>query len=55
VLDVAILPVTAATSDFISQKILPEVCLQQQVIHVQIASEGRLVLGAFDNFHHDCV
>jgi hypothetical protein len=55
VLDFVILPVTAVTVDTICQRVLPQVGLKQHVIHAQVASEGRLVLGAFDSFHRGCV
>jgi hypothetical protein len=55
VLDFVILPVTAATADPICQRVLPQVGLTQHVIHVQVASEGRLVLGAFDKFQRGSV
>jgi hypothetical protein len=50
-----ILPVTDATVDTICRRVLPQVGLKHRVIHVQVASEGRLVLGAYDNFHHEGV
>jgi hypothetical protein len=55
VLDFVILPVTAATADTICQEVLPQVGLKHHIIHVQVASEGRLVLGAYDNFNRECV
>jgi hypothetical protein len=53
--DFVILPVTAATSDLVSLRVLSQVGLKHHIIHIQIASESRLVLGAYDNFHRECV
>jgi hypothetical protein len=50
-----IFPVTADTTDVICKRVLPQVGLKHHVLHVQVASCGRLVLGAFDKFHNDCV
>jgi hypothetical protein len=54
-LDFVILPVTAATAETICRRVLPQVGLKHHVVHVQVASEGHLVLGARDNFGRDCV
>ena len=50
--DFVILPATSGSTELICQRILPQVGLKQQAIHVQVASENRLVLGAFDKFQH---
>jgi hypothetical protein len=50
-----ILPITDATADTICRCILPQIGLKHKIVHVQIAAEGRLVLGAYDSFHDDCV
>ena len=45
-----ILPVETKTKEVIKQKILPQVGLRQNVIHVLMEKEGRLVFAAYDNF-----
>ena len=49
-----VLPVTAETRETISREVLPQVGLKNRVLHVQVASGGRLVLGAYDSFHREC-
>ena len=55
VLDFVILPITAATLDTVCQQVLPQVGLKHRVVHVQVASEGCLVFGAYDHFHRESV
>ena len=53
--DFLILPVTAESTEIICHRILPQVGLKHRVIHVQLASAGRLVVAAYDNFDRECV
>jgi len=53
--DFVILPVTAATIDAIDRHVLPHVGLREHVEHIQIASKGKPVFGAYDNFDPGCV
>ncbi len=50
-----ILPVEAGTKEIIKQKILPQVGLRQNVFHVLMEKEGKLVFAAYDNFDSDGV
>ena len=52
--DFIILPVTPTTFETISRQVLPQVGLKHRILHVQIASDDRLVLGAYDAFHREC-
>ncbi len=53
--DFVILPLDDKTIPLILEQVLPNVGLDSRVLHVQIAIEGRLIFGAYDNFHRDCV
>jgi hypothetical protein len=48
-----ILPITPSTFETVSRKVLPQAGLKHRILHVQIASGGRLVLGAYDAFHRE--
>jgi hypothetical protein len=57
VLDFVVAPLSAHNVEVVSRAVLKKDLLSEGdgVIHVQIASAGRLVFGAYDNFHPDCV
>ena len=46
-----ILPLEASTTDAIITRILPRIGMAHNIVHTQIAREGLLVFGAYDNFH----
>lgn len=54
-IDFVILPVTSDTLETVCRHILPKIGLKHEVNHVQIASEARIVLSAYDNFHRELV
>ena len=53
--DFLILPLNDRTIPLIERRVLPVVGLAHRVIHVQIQRAWRLVFGAYDNFHPECV
>jgi hypothetical protein len=57
VLDFVVAPLSAQNVDVVSRAVVKKDLLSDGggIIHVQIASDGRLVFGAYDNFHPDCV
>jgi hypothetical protein len=57
VLDFVVAPLSAHNVDMVSRAVVDNDLLSEGggIIHVQIASGGRLVFGAYDNFHPDCV
>jgi hypothetical protein len=55
VLDFVVLPLEPNTTEIILRRIVPRVGIVRNVIHLQIVKEGELQLGAYDNFHPDCV
>ena len=53
--DFAILPLTANTIQPILDVILPDNKYMISIDHIQIAKDGKLEFGAYDNFHHECI
>ncbi|MCZ7609663.1 MAG: hypothetical protein M5U17_05805 [Ignavibacterium sp.] len=55
-LDFVIVPLTDENIKFIWHEILEKDHLaNDDIIHVQIEKDGKIVFGAYDNFHKDCV
>jgi hypothetical protein len=53
--DFVIIPITAVTLDILRKKILPQVGLRKNVLHVLISKNDKLVFSACDCFYPDCV
>jgi hypothetical protein len=55
--DFVVLPITADLTTVLKKSLSdPEIFGQDgALVHVQIEHEGKLVFGAYDNFHKDCV
>ena len=53
--DFVVLPLEADTIRPILAEIIPEGRAVHDVVHVQIAKNGRLAFGAYDNFHPECI
>ena len=54
-LDFIILPIDEDTIQTLKRQILPRIGIHKRVIHAQIEKDGKLVFGAYDNLHPDCV
>ena len=53
--DFVVFVVTPETREPLIRSVLPRVGLRSRVMHVQLASGGRLVCGAYDQFDASCV
>jgi hypothetical protein len=53
--DFAIFAVTDETREPLTRSLLPQVGVRSHVMHVQLASAGQLVCGAYDQFDESCV
>jgi hypothetical protein len=53
--DFVIIPLDSATVQFLIKSVLPSVGIRRRIVHVQIEQNGRLVFGAYDWFHPECV
>lgn len=54
-LDWRVLSLSKESEPLIWDQLLQLDRLIERLIHVQIEKEGRLIFGAYDNFHKDCV
>lgn len=57
ILDFVVVPVTAETAQALHERLSAPGLFHEggALIHVQVEHAGQLVLGAYDNFHKDCV
>jgi hypothetical protein len=53
--DFVIIPIMASTLEIIRKKVLPQVGLRKNVLHVLISKNDKLVFWAYDCFDQDCV
>jgi hypothetical protein len=53
--DYVIVSLEVNTKDILAKRTFPKIGLRKKVLHVMIEKEGKLVFGAYDNFHLDCV
>lgn len=49
--DFVIIPITAVTLDILRKKVLPQVGLRKNVLHVLISKKDKLVFCSYDCFH----
>jgi hypothetical protein len=56
-LDFVVIPVTPSALQILHERLSVSGLFQNggALVHVQVEHEGHLVLGAYDNFHKDCV
>lgn len=57
ILDFVVVPVTAETAKALRERLSGPGLFRNRgaLVHVQVEHAGHLVLGAYDNFHKDCV
>ena len=53
--DFVIIPIIAATLEILRKKVLPQVGLRKNILHVLISKNDELVFWSYDWFHKDCV
>ena len=53
--DFAIIEINENNKERIINHLFPQIGLKNKVFHVQIEKDGELILGAYDNFHPECV
>lgn len=53
--DFVILPLENNTVEEIKRRVIEQIGIKNRILHLQIARQGELVFGAYDNFAKECV